>query len=275
MATELGLRQLAERDAVEQVERRVPVGAAGRVPTSRSPAGPGRPAGTRSPASARQAARLTAVVVLPTPPFWFATATIRALTLPLSRRGRTPPARRTALRRAVASLRRRRDGEPLRASGRSCGGRGTRQGPPRGRLPGGPRRGRLAAASAEGPTQRIAAPPRRDEREQPFGGGRRVGQSLRDGDAVHVGGLLLGPTPHDREVGKGGGPALEEQGLATLGLEEGHVEGSEARRRAGCPACHRPSRRRRAGRARRRRARRRGGRRRAAPAVRARHRGAR
>ncbi len=29
---------------------------------------------TRAPASARQAARLTAVVVLPTPPFWFATA---------------------------------------------------------------------------------------------------------------------------------------------------------------------------------------------------------
>ena len=28
----------------------------------------------RSPASARQAARLTAVVVLPTPPFWFAIA---------------------------------------------------------------------------------------------------------------------------------------------------------------------------------------------------------
>src|ERR1700693_780904 len=29
-------------------------------------------------AAARQAARLTAVVVLPTPPFWFATAMIRA-----------------------------------------------------------------------------------------------------------------------------------------------------------------------------------------------------
>ena len=45
-----------------------------RAPRSRSPAGRGRRARHRSPASARQAARLTAVVVLPTPPFWFASA---------------------------------------------------------------------------------------------------------------------------------------------------------------------------------------------------------
>ena len=32
---------------------------------------------TSNPASARQAARLTAVVVLPTPPFWFVTAMTR------------------------------------------------------------------------------------------------------------------------------------------------------------------------------------------------------
>ena len=32
---------------------------------------------TRKPACANEAARLTAVVVLPTPPFWFATVMIR------------------------------------------------------------------------------------------------------------------------------------------------------------------------------------------------------
>src|SRR5437667_8215213 len=36
------------------------------------------------PAVARQAARFTAVVVLPTPPFWFATAMIRAKYSPAS-----------------------------------------------------------------------------------------------------------------------------------------------------------------------------------------------
>ena len=68
------LGELAERRAVQQVVARRPVRAHRRGRRSRSPAGRGRSTSARWPASARQAARLIAVVVLPTPPFWFAKA---------------------------------------------------------------------------------------------------------------------------------------------------------------------------------------------------------
>src|SRR6516162_3318874 len=49
---------------------------------------------TRCPAAANAVARLIAVVVLPTPPFWLATATIRARRATGTIRGRTSAAAR-------------------------------------------------------------------------------------------------------------------------------------------------------------------------------------
>src|ERR1700730_13722437 len=46
--------------------------------TGRTPCGPKATRRTRRPCSARAAPRLMVVVVLPTPPFWLQTATVRA-----------------------------------------------------------------------------------------------------------------------------------------------------------------------------------------------------
>src|SRR6185312_187682 len=48
---------------------------------------------TRRRVAAREAARLTAVVVLPTPPFWLATAMTRFMAASVHRRGSTPISR--------------------------------------------------------------------------------------------------------------------------------------------------------------------------------------
>ena len=53
------------------------------APSRRCPAGRGRRAGCGAPPAASDAARFTAVVVLPTPPFWLAMVTV----LPMSPRG--------------------------------------------------------------------------------------------------------------------------------------------------------------------------------------------
>src|SRR5262245_4246406 len=61
------------------------------------------------------------------------------------------------------------------------------------------------------------------ERQAPLGGGRRVCERLRDGDAVRLGRLLLGATPDDVQVRERRRPLLEEQALAPLRLEERHL----------------------------------------------------
>ncbi len=59
-----------------------------------------------------------------------------------------------------------------------------------------------------------------DERQAPLDRRRRMGERLRDRDAVRLDGLLLRPAPDDLEVRQLARPALEEVALAALRLEQ-------------------------------------------------------
>ena len=169
----------------------------------------------RSPASARQAARLTAVVVLPTPPFWFAT--------------RVDPCRAHAP--DADSGQRTFPGHPRAGAGSppawapTCGRRASPA-----RSSGAPppscsaTRATALEVGATGPTPEHGRAARRDERQAPLGRDRRRRERLRDRDAVDVG----RPAPRRARrrratFGKSRRHALEELGLAPARLEQRHL----------------------------------------------------
>src|SRR5207248_3399592 len=143
----------------------------------------------RSPASARQAARLTAVVVLPTPPFWFATAYTR----PGTRSGysgertlpRDPGPPREA-RRCRFDLRYHQQARPGFRSSTA-------------ELRRGPRHAVDLGARADVEDR---CPARGDQRQTPLQSHRRRGERLGDSDPEPVRLLFLGPAADDTHVGE-------------------------------------------------------------------------
>ena len=183
---------------------------------------------TRSPASARQAARLTAVVVLPTPPFWFAEREDRAgHALIVLAGGRYGPRRVGAC-------------GPFRAGGESREawrhlGNDDRAGISSGSPP--------PSCPQPGHRRRVGARPdvehdpaaRPDERQAPLGCHGRRRESSRHRDAVRVDVLLLGPPAHDPNVRKFGGDALEERCFPGVRLEQRDLPVRQGSRPAGMP----------------------------------------
>src|SRR5581483_310266 len=159
----------------------------------------------RSPASARQAARLIALVVLPTPPFWFANAKTFPTTVPSSLRKRTFPCHARAARKAGRSgaelaqheqTRRRGDG----LSGQAFGDTGDMR-----------RLGRLPDPEHDEP----AGP---NEGQAPLRSDGRRRERLRERRAGPVDAVLLGPSPDNTRVC--GREPLQERALTPLRLEQ-------------------------------------------------------
>src|SRR4051812_37363004 len=134
----------------------------------------------RSPASARHAARLIAVVVLPTPPFWFASAKIRPAipraygsTRTFLRERPLPRQTWTARESGRRRLQFVEHEQPRELFSRSAADAGRHAGD------------RLGIGARPDVEDDRSAP--RDERQAPLGGDRRCGEGLRDRDPVALG----------------------------------------------------------------------------------------
>ena len=195
-----------------------------------------------SPASARHAARLTAVVVFPTPPFWFAIAKT-VLAQPQSSSGRRT-LRRGRLRAIPGRLGKPggvgatlgRTSTPASSSGCAASDSGSRR------------------ATAPDPRSARHRAPRRRRAARAAGtirGHRRRRERLRAAAPTpSASALFLGPAAEHATFGNPAGDALQEVALPPMRLEEGHLRSGRAAA-SGIPASRRPIRRRRSARSKR------------------------
>src|SRR5947208_5083979 len=164
----------------------------------------------RSPASARQAARFTAVVVLPTPPFWFATAYTR----PGTRSGYS--GERTLPRDPGPSREARRSRLDFRYDEQSRPGLRSRAAELF-------RYARHAVDLGARADVEDRCPARSDQRQTPLQRHRRRGERLGDGHPEPIRLLLLGPAADDTHVGKLTRGELEERAFPSARLEQGDL----------------------------------------------------
>ena len=169
---------------------------------------------TCSPASARQAARLTAVVVFPTPPFWFARAKTVLGTASIVLRGRTASGRFLAI-----PGRRGKPGGVGATLGMTMTPRVERR--LRRRRPSPPRAPRLRGPPSARRRARLRPLP--NERQAPLGGHRRRRERPRDGDAVPVDALLLGAAADNPDIREAAAMRSRKAALRRIRLEQRHL----------------------------------------------------